>query len=280
MCNWRTKDRPWITGKISPKIYLAAYMIVCSPKDVFEQINEPEEKVMRSARPLIQTLLTIAGSLAHEKSQGWNRVPAVIRQNDMRLNLVSFLKTFKEWKLIDEQTLIPRLQKALDGIEEAIAQQNETNPGSSMMTELLAQRRRLKSKLLQLAGPSGAPGSDVNTLALGGGVAAAAVSAPVTAQDNADDNDVLPVRMSNHQLVHELLLDSSYCLSTDENLNSDEALVIRRTFEKAFWGALVDDLARAPPRISAFLCVLEVSCCPVIWTSHLHSYLTPFIALE
>lgn len=194
--------------------------------------------------------------------------------------LSNYLRTFKDWKLVDERKLTGRIKKALKGLEDAERVLMEEDEGSNIMLELRAQMVRLREKLTQLGGEAAVTLHD-NERRLRQSVTVVKTGAGGEAPKGAPAS---VGGMTNAQLAHELLLDRNFVL--DEKVGaqlihrffnvqywldslplvpclqsgmSEDKLVhteIRATFEKSFWDSLKEDLSGEVPRYGRVLSVL------------------------
>lgn len=215
-----------------------------------------------ASRPFVDAFHAIAKELA--KGTKWNQIAATA---DIPTLLCTYLRTFKEWKIVDESKLAGRLKKALKGIEDAIvkAKAEESSAARSMVPDLEEQQQKLKAKLRQIGaldvddGEASQSAPFPVTKGLGG--KAAVTAARVVKTHSHPEAAGLASKgsgMSNEQLAHELLLDSGFQLR-DKPGASDEKLVhtkIAEAYENAYWDSMVDDLTDEPPSFSPVLNVL------------------------
>jgi hypothetical protein len=159
-----------ISIKINVKVFLAAYMIATHAHCVFEKIHDLEINVLRVARPMLECFHKTAAALGQGLS--WAQVQpdeaqhlpdllrsyliafqvSACRTNHATRSLNSCLTDhiFQEWKLADEIKIAGKLIKALCGVEKAQSALEDNNE-SSIRTELQAEQKRLREKLVQVS---------------------------------------------------------------------------------------------------------------------------------
>lgn len=55
LLNWGRRENPLVAGNVHVKIYLGAYMIVCWPYKIFDDIGELEQSMINVSRSLIES---------------------------------------------------------------------------------------------------------------------------------------------------------------------------------------------------------------------------------
>jgi hypothetical protein len=242
LSNWNRIKQPLITGTVNVKIFLAAYMIASKPKNVFEEIKELENKVIKAAESLLICVQETVKALRSGKK--WSDLKKNIAK-DISSILCTYLRTFKEWKIIDEKKLSGRLTHAITQIENAI----EKSQDDKLNEELIKQHIRLRDKLKQIIGEKefNEYNNKINN---------------VRVTKNNGMVDLEPTQesgMTNEQLAHELLLDSNFNLDDKNNLSEDKLIhtKIREIFERSFWNSLKDDISMTPPTYNRVLNVLN-----------------------
>ena len=179
------------------RIFLAAFMIVFRPTNVFESMGEREQSLFESAGPLISCFERIVDSLATNGL--FYLVPFDLTVGFLPM-LLSYLKCFKAWKVPDEVKLTCRIKHALLALYQAEEHLPPDEPeDSKLKIEFRTQIARLRSKLTQIAGSDALAEFEVVRAAR-----------PVV---SSSCYTALPCRMTNEQLAHELLLDPAYQLS-------------------------------------------------------------------
>lgn len=250
--NWGRADKPFISGTVNIKIYVAAYMIAAKPNHVFENMGELEEKVFDASKPMLEAFHKTATALSQGKT--WDFIRKKVAPNLPSL-LCTYLRTFKDWKLVDERKLAGRLTHALRGLEQAEMGLKDDEQDNKLRAELRAQQKRLREKLAQIAGLKAVEAHDAKRAR---SVQAATVSRDAHAPQSAAELTGHVGGMTNEQLAHELLVDKDFRLDEQAGM-SDDRLVhtkIRETFERAFWDSLVEDLSALPPMYGRVLNVL------------------------
>lgn len=251
ICNWGHKEQPWITGTVNVKIFLAAYMIVAKPSQVFESIEDLEQKLMDATSPMLESVHATAQALSEGK--GW----AELAPRVLCTNLITYLRSFKSWKIVDERKLAGRLQHALDELSrtKALLSQDDI----AMHNETDAQIKRLTHKLHQIVPPEVSSGkkrkasspTEDNLLS-----AAAGVDKSSAAPGNSEAD---AITMTNEQLAHELLLDPSFQIAYDASSGTESGVRarMREVFERSFWLTVCDDLMAVPCSYTRVLSVLQ-----------------------
>ena len=153
----------------------------------------------------------------------------------------------QDWKIVDERRLAVRLRHALQQLE-----LTEASCKTALeINEVRAQQQRLKSKLSQIAGPAEVQAyeKESRSRAMTTGRCRGATAARVERQSSvvqeppAAEGPRVVGSMTNEQLAHELLLNPQFSLS-DDAMSEDKMVHVKitRSFERAFWLSLADDL--------------------------------------
>jgi len=217
--------RGYWSQAINVRVFLAAYMIVLHPGNVFESVGALEAAVIESARRLVEIYENILRSSLHTKS--------------FSMALLDYYRDFKAWKVPDEAKLMARIKHGLLALYQARQQLPTDEPVDSQLNaEFRKQIRRLRDKVLQIKGPDELAAFDRENVA----VVRMETIQNVVAQGRA--YTALTDRMTNEQLAHELLMDPNFQL-TDRGTccESDAAQRVRESFHKAFWDSLATDLS-------------------------------------
>ena len=225
---------------VNVRVFLAAFMIAYRPTHVFESMGVLEQSLYESALPLTTKFDEIVRVVI--RTRGFNGVPFDLTA-DFPLMLFEFLKRFKAWKVPDEAKLCCRIKHALIALYQAEEHLPPDEPADSKLkVEFRTQIERLRGKLQQISGPQALGEFDAQR-GTGGVRAIAGVSTHATAYS------ALPGRMTNEQLAHELLLDTSFQLDEAGGCSAENPVFhrIRETFHQAFWDSLVDDLKLPSP---------------------------------
>ena len=141
---------PDAADKINVRIFLAAYMIVCFPTNVFERIGPTEQALLDAARRMLETFegicLAVHGadrpSVAQLPRPLMERLPGEVRE---------YLDRFAAWRVPDEARLVGRIERALLAVLQARAEAGAGAAGLNA-AELEGQAARLREKLAKLAG--------------------------------------------------------------------------------------------------------------------------------
>lgn len=223
-----------VPENVNVRVVLAAFMIAYRPTHVFETTGPLEQALVDSATPLIETFERICTQI--HKNRAFSDVPAELTRNFPTL-LLDYLRKFKAWKVPDEAKLTRRIKHALAALYQAKERLSPNEPvDSKLRMELDTQTRNLRLKLSQIAGDSALQEFDDR------------YEAGETPTQQPSIYATMPGRISNQQLVHELLLDPAFQLNDDggcaiENATFDQ---IRLSFQRAFWDSLADDMRLQP----------------------------------
>ena len=120
-------------------------MITARPSHIFETLCDLESKVLDASTPMLECFHRTAAALS--KGVAWHQVRLDVAK-DLPSLLCTYLRTFKDWKLVDERKLAGRLKNALCGLEEAEAELLNLDPELDIRVELFAQMQRLRCIIL------------------------------------------------------------------------------------------------------------------------------------
>jgi hypothetical protein len=112
----RKKRAPSIVGTVSVKIFEAAYMIATYPEHVFEVASDKlEQDVTKASTPLLEWV----DRIVKKKTVGsWSADVSEADRKALPGLMCTYLRTFKAWKVVDEQRLAGRLKHALEHLEQ------------------------------------------------------------------------------------------------------------------------------------------------------------------
>ena len=232
--------------RVNVRVFLAAYMIAYFPAKVFESMGPLEKTLLKVSQPLIDSIEKIMREISEYGL--FKDVPSAMTEKFTAL-LFDYLCHFKAWKVPDEKKLVLRIQHALLALYQARAHLPREEPADSKLNiEFETQITRLRSKLVQIAGRPALEKFDRDRL----------LDAPLDPQPGVEmGTEIMPSRMSNEELAHEVLIDIKFQLSDSGGLENLVCLRIRETFHKAFWDSLGDDLRLSPPCYVRILRVLD-----------------------
>jgi hypothetical protein len=233
---------------VNVRVFLAVYMIAYFPKHVFENMGPLETALFNVSQPLIDSIERIMKQISLYRH--FQHVPSALSK-DFTALLFNYLRHFKAWKVPDEKKLVTRIKHALLALYQARAHLPHDEPvDSKLNTEFETQIKRLREKLLVIAGQAEVDRLDQERLV--------EVHLDPTYNDpGPPGGTVLPTRMSNEELAHELLIDLGFRLSEVGGIENPVSRRIRETFHRAFWDRLADDLRLLPPCYVRILRVLE-----------------------
>lgn len=238
-----------IDEKPNIRVFLAAFMLIARPDNCFETVGYLERNVLNSANELVNCFKDICNRIESNKSitlNDWcSYMPFIEKLND-------YLTKFKDWKVPDENKLAERIKHAVTALYRAESHLTLNNPEYlSMKKEFGAQKIKLRSKMIQIAGVQALKELD-NQLKEAGIFNEDLPTdniQEIPNNTNASGLSSLPGRMTNEQLAHELLLDPTFKLDAEGAGYIDNPILskVRESFKIAFWNSLVDDLKLSPP---------------------------------
>ena len=188
---------------INVRVFLAGFMIAYKKSHVFEEMRELETTLLSSASVFVEFVENIARLVVERGS--FSNLPKDLTAN-FEACLFKYLKDFKAWKVPDEVKLTRRICHALTALEEAQLQLPENEPSDSRLSvEFCTQIERLRSKLQQIAGADKLQEYDDSRRA--------ARAAGEQNKGLVRGGVGLKDKVSNEQLAHELMLDTSFELN-------------------------------------------------------------------
>ena len=240
--------RESLPPSVNVRVFLAAYMVAFRPDSVFENQNGTLEKnLFQSAVPVLECFQTLCEQF-DQSSEGLRSLNQELVSSFVP-KLCTYFENFKAWKVPDEEKLCKRIFNALIALYGAyrhLPDQAE-EPNSRLAEDFRKQIQRLRDKLVQIKGLEALNEFDRKLEQEGlEGISAAYASdnAVVPAGDIVAQN----IRLSNEQLAHELMYDSSFQLDENGGCGEDGVLCrIKETFHSAFWNSLVDDMKCSKP---------------------------------
>ena len=168
--------------------------------------------------------------------------------------LLNFLRDLKAWKVPDEAKLIKRIKHALvalyQGLEHLSPDEAEE---SKLKIEYNSTISRLRAKLQQLGGTDALKAFEEEYAKHG-------QIQTVDGEENGLAYVSLPGRMTNQQLVHELLLDPLFQLHESGGCSTENPTFhcICKSFHRVFWDSIEDDVKLDPPCLG-LLCARDSS---------------------
>ncbi len=146
---------PQLKGTITPmnfniRVFLAAYMIVFFPRDVFEQFDAREQAVMHEGRALLAIVETFIAH--HETHSSFNNFP---RANCLALfaQMQSYMQAFHAWKGPDQVVITTQINNTLYALFFAAREiPPELPQDAPLRLEVEMQTTRLRAKLFQIGG--------------------------------------------------------------------------------------------------------------------------------
>ena len=242
-----------IESPVNVHIFLASYIIAYRPTHVFESMGTLEQELFEVAYPLTVKFENICNIIKSSKYHSFVEVPLELSK-DFIIVLYEYLKRFQAWKVPDEAKLICRIKHALTALYQAQLHLPPDEPDDSKLKiEFNTQILRLRNKFRQISGIDALNIFDEqrNTNLL------------INRSDVFNDSNgictSLPVKLSNEQLAHELLINPSFELNENGDCSNVNSVLtkIRESFHQAFWDSLIDDLKLDNPCYVRFLRVLS-----------------------
>ena len=140
--------------KINVRVFLAAYMMVCFPTNVFERIGHLEQAALDAARRMLAVFEAMLVALHGHGRSSFAQLPPHLTA-EFPAAVKEYVDRFSDWKVPDEARLIGRIERALLAVLQAQMQLGPATdaPGRA---ELAEQAGRLRQKLVQLSGESAA----------------------------------------------------------------------------------------------------------------------------
>ena len=232
-----------INESINVRVFLAAYMIVHYPREVFESMGPLERLLFQAAVALLESFERILGAL-DQCDGAFASVPVTTTDQFPRL-LYDYLSHFRAWKSPDQARLVTRIKHALIALRDATGHlPSDGRDDDPLKVALADQTTRLRDKLRQIAGPETLAEFDVELADM---LAAPSPATPPTGFD-----------LTTEQLAHELLLDPCFQLDPSDTGAGGASVMrrIRESFHRAFWNSLQDDLRTDPPSYKRMLRVI------------------------
>ena len=125
--------------RVNVRIFLAAYMIVARPMNVFDKMGALEQQAFDSARLLLEIFEKILYS-----ATPFHDLPADLTRA-FTAALFDYLRKFKAWKVPNEAQLICRIKHALVALYQARTQLPADEPEDSQLNvEFRTQITRLR----------------------------------------------------------------------------------------------------------------------------------------
>jgi hypothetical protein len=236
---------------INVKVVLAGYMIAVRPTFVLHTMGELEQKLFESATILLSRFHQITDAILLPEHQGINFAKKVPTEasDKFRSELFDYLKCFKAWKVPDEARLSHEMRQSIFRMNRQRLLVGVHRP--EVIAEFVVQIANLRAKYIQINGEEMMEqfDEDVRTGRF------------VFVADERDDATTLTVHMTNEELAHAVLLDTTFQLA-DDGFGLSHGIVntyrgIRNAHHAAFWDAMEADLNGDPPNYGRVLRLLE-----------------------
>ena len=270
-----------VPDNVNVRFFLSSYMVVYGTTHVFEHMGPLESALLKAATPLLRSFHAIIEAIGNSTTHSLSSVPKELTR-DFPNQLLEYLERFNAWKVPDGIKLSRRIKHALLALYRANDIIPPTEPvNSNLRLEFSNQIKRLRTKLSRISGPAALEQFDSDRQANGsGGGGGAGGSSGADEADGADGSDEAdgaggccvsgtgggagnpegwmravwttkhsPLRLTNEQLAHELLMDMAFQLHDGVNNNDNDPILhrIRESFNESFWDSLVDDLRLDTP---------------------------------
>ena len=271
----RAQKDPAAPETVSVRVFLAGYMIAYRPTHVFESMGELEQKLFDASKPVLEHFRQLCYVVQRNPTKPFGTY-CMVHSKEFPDKLFTYLGRFREWKVPDEMKLRSRIKHALVAMYQGMSHlPADEAPDSKLNTEFKTQIRRLRTKLVQIAGEEALAEferENPNCKAVDGEIVVSAKTS------------TLPSKMTNEQLAHELLLDPMFQLREDGTATENPIFQqIRQSFHKAFWDSLVDDLKLTPPcyvRIMRVLTEIRDGLCGLAYRPEQEQLVKDVIDLE
>lgn len=247
------------------RIFLAGYMITYYTTHVFENMGTSEQQLFDITNILIETFDNIC--ILIKSGRPFKDIPESLIKNYVE-SLDNFLKTFKEWKQIDQVKLITRIKHALIALYTAYKDiSNDDSPDLDLKNQFCTEIINLRSKFKNIANDA-LQQFDIEQN----------INSPDIFQElikvNNNSNEKINISSSskiiNEQLAHELLLNPSFQLDENNiccNINPIYKK-ISDIFHKSFWNSLNDDLNLSKPCYTKVIRIIKEIYDSIVDISH------------
>lgn len=134
--------------KYNVRVFLAGYMIKYFPEHVFESLGVSERDLIAAASPLLEVVLSIAGTLAEHCP--FRDLPLHLAESFLPL-VSAYEEAFKTWKKPDHEKLVSRMVNATRALLVAFPLLDPYNPlDEPMRQEFRQQIRRMFTKFVDI----------------------------------------------------------------------------------------------------------------------------------
>ena len=223
--------------------FLASYMIAYHPKTVFECTGSQETQLLRSAERLLASVYSVISLVLSQSSDGQRSLRGYLLEYTSAL--YDYRVLFLDWKAQDQARLTDRIQRSLYAIIEALQQPQIDS--QTHRDQLMNQAAALRDRLRRIAGKAALEDFDKKHPEL------VSVGPPPSATAG-----WLEEPMNNEQLAHEVLLDPTYRLPIDSDLDGRiSSSGVKAVMQKAFWSGVEEDLRLVPPSYGRVIRVLS-----------------------
>lgn len=200
--NYGEDGLPLITGNLETGVYLAAYVILPYPEEVFRVsiLGDIELNVVKTSKELIVSMHETARLI--EAGNGWEKTRNMNGANTFK-SLCLYLGAFKMWRVAHLHKNIETLNNTIVKLQESIDEIRQENQYSEFLPKLEEQMEKSQSAL-----------SEIRNLLSG---SSSFENAAVVVSKNYDYPASTKTQkgsggMSNEQLAHELLIDPNFRL--------------------------------------------------------------------
>ena len=217
---------------ISVRVYLAAYLMVYKQSSAFERMRALETALLSAAAPLVERVRVICEEVSMRGT--FEAVPFELTK-DFNTMLYAYVAAFVRWKAPDELKLCTRLRHRLNALYDSLELLGESDP--ALLEGLIRNAEAMRSTMQQVSGIEAVLLFDRERRQ--------------TKRNAAVVGARWPRKLSEEQLQHEMLLDSTFQLPVHSAKDP-----ISKTLADAFWRSLVSDLTL--PNNPCFSRVIEV----------------------
>jgi len=244
------------------KIFIGSFLIVHHYKRLFDRNTALEQKVVNTGTEMLEKFKDICETIKlghHHASSSFSsssRPSLVEKARAFLLILSTYVKVFKEWKLLDEKRVVSRIRYTLEAL---IDIQHNLGPIDDFESERLHLEYNLRISNLKSALFKFKTGIKVLQELKIPEVQHSSSNTQGYPFMQTDIFRCFPKKMSNEQMAHEILLDPLFQLNDHGSLPylHPALKTMRDCFHKSLWKCALDDLQEMPPNYEKFIGVLE-----------------------
>lgn len=220
--------------EMKSRIFLSAYLIICYPNSVFEELGHVETSLLEASVAMINAF----DAVCQQIHDGLSIPPPMTRTLLETYN--AFMQQFMDWKIPDEINLLQRIEYALIAHHES---KRYIFQDSQRAIEKEAEIESMRQKYLQLA--------DRERLHL----FESRISEYTSIQYSTDPIHEFPVyKQTNDQLAHEILINPAFKYEFNNSINENANY---KLFHNAFWNSQIANMRTERPCYARIIRVLN-----------------------